>query len=78
MHSVYSSTVYIKLNEAIAIDESHSQSPYEWLSQKSKENEICFFWKMVFDFQVTYLTILPSERKGNFEILKADQMVFYI
>ena len=34
------STLYIKLNAAIAIIESNSQSPYEWLSQKSKENEM--------------------------------------
>ena len=29
---------------------------------------MCFFWKMVFDFQVNYLMFIRSEREGNFRL----------
>ena len=51
------STLYIKLNEATALDNLNNACSHGWLRQKSAENEICFFWKMVFDFQVSYLSL---------------------
>ena len=60
------STLYIKLNEATALDNLNNACSYDWLRQKSAENEICFFWKMVFDFQVIYLMFITSEREGHF------------
>ena len=60
------STFYIKLNEAIALDNLNDACPYDWLRQISAENEMCIFCKMVFDFQVNYLMFIRSEREGNF------------
>ena len=51
------STLYIQLNEATALDNLNNACSHGWLRQKSAENEICFFWKMVFDFQVSYLSL---------------------
>ena len=62
------STLYIKLNEATALDNLNNTFPYDWPRQKSAENEMCFFWKMVFDFQVNYLMFLRSEHEGNFRL----------
>ena len=38
------STLYIKLNEATALDNLNNACPYDWLRPKSAENEMCFFW----------------------------------
>ena len=62
------STLYIKLNEATALDNLNNACPYDWLRQKSAENEMCFFWKMAFDFQVNHLLFIRSELEGNFRL----------
>ena len=62
------STLYIKLNEAAALDNLNNACPSDWLRQKSAENEMCFFWKMVLDFQVNYLMFIRSEGEGNFRL----------
>ena len=59
------STLYIKLNEATALDNLNKACPYDWLRQKSTKNEMCFFWKMLFDFQVNYLMFIRSECERN-------------
>ena len=58
-------TLYIKLNEAAALDNLNNACPSNWLRQKSAENEMCFFWKMVLDFQVNYLMFIRSERESE-------------
>ena len=62
------SALYIKLNEAAALDNSSNETPYDWLRNRSTENEMCFFWKIVMDFQITYLIFVRSEREGNFNL----------
>ena len=63
------STLYIKLSEAASLDEANSsedwsfQSPYDWLTKKASENEMCFFSKIA-----TYLRLLRAEREENFEL----------
>ena len=42
------STFYLKLNEAVALDNLNGACPYDWLRQISAENEMCIFCKMVF------------------------------
>ena len=54
--------------EATALDNLNNACPYDWLCQKSAENEMCLFWKMVFDFQVNYLIFIRPEREGNFQL----------
>ena len=62
------SRLYIKLNEVTALGNLNDRCSYDWLCQKSAENEMCFFWKMVFDFQVNYLMFIRSEHEGNFRL----------
>ena len=63
------STLYIKLSEAASLDEANSsedwsfQSPYDWLTKKASENEMCFFWKIVLDFEATYLMFYEQSTK---------------
>ena len=61
------STFYIKLNQATALDNLNA-CPYDWLRQRSAENEMCFFWEMVFDFQVNYLMFIRSQSEVNFRL----------
>ena len=61
------STFYIKLNQATALDNLNACS-YDWLRRRSAEDEICFFWDMVFDFQVNHLMFIRSQREGNFRL----------
>ena len=34
---------------------------------------MCFFWKIMFDFQVNYLMFIISEREGNFRLYVSAQ-----
>ena len=62
------STLYIKLNETTTLDNLKDACLYDWHCQKLAENELCFFWKMVFDLQVSHLMFIRSERGGNFRL----------
>ena len=64
------STLFIKLKEAVAIDNPNSLSPYDWLASKSSESEMCFYWKIVLDFELTILIFIRSEREGNYNLYK--------
>ena len=62
------STLYIKLNEVTALEKLNNACPYDWLHPKSAENEMRFFWKMMFDFQVNCLMVARSEPEGKFRL----------
>ena len=38
----------------------------DWLKHRSKESEMCFYWKLILDFQVLVLVSISSIREGNF------------
>ena len=46
------------LDEAASLEEWSFESPYDWIRKKASENEMCFFWKMVFEFEATSLMLL--------------------
>ena len=59
--------IYRKLKDA------HSQSNSElsvlkWLDMRSTESEMCFYWKLILDFQVLALVLIRSIREGNFQV----------
>ena len=62
------STLYIKLNEVTALENLNNGCPYDWLHPKSAENEMRFFWKMMFDFQVNCLMVARSDPERNFRL----------
>ena len=43
-------------------------SPYDWLSQKSKDSSSFLYWKCVIDLQVLILLYVRSIREGNFKL----------
>ena len=43
-------------------------SPYDWLSQKSKDSTSFLYWKCVIDLQVLILLHVHSIREGNFKL----------
>ena len=60
-------TVFRKLKDAFV--QSNSLLPIlDWLQHRSKESEMCFYWKLILDFQVLVLVFIRSIRKGNFQV----------
>ena len=43
-------------------------SPYDWLTQKSKDNTVFLYWKCVIDLQIKVLLYVLSIREGNFKL----------
>ena len=43
-------------------------SPYDWLSQKSKDSTSFLYWKCLIDLQVLILLYVRSIREGNFKL----------
>ena len=43
-------------------------SPYDWLSQESKENTSFLYWKCVIDLELLILLYIRSIREGNFKL----------
>ena len=57
----------VRLREAASISEA-DLSPYDWLTQKSKDNTVFLYWKCVIDFQIKVLLYALSFREGNFKL----------
>ena len=45
-------------------------SPIKWLDEKSKSNQMCFYWKLIVDFQINILLFVRSIRQGNFTLYR--------
>ena len=59
--------LYIKLRQTVRA-ESLEISPLEWLDIRSSTSQMCFFWKMVMNFEINVLIFVRSIREGNFEV----------
>ena len=44
--------------------------PIKWLDEKSKSNQMCFYWKLIIDFQINILLFVRSIRQGNFTLYR--------
>ena len=40
----------------------------DWLADVSKNSEMCFYWKMIFEVQLGILILVRSIREGNFKL----------
>ena len=45
-------------------------SPIKWLDEKCKSNQMCFYWKLIIDFQINILLFVRSIRQGNFTLYR--------
>ena len=45
-------------------------SPIKWLDEKSKSNQMCFYWKLIIDSQINILLFVRSIRQGNFTLYR--------
>ena len=60
--------LFIKFHEAASVSETDF-SPYDWLTQKSKNNSLLLlFWKCVINLQMKVLLYVRSIREGNFKL----------
>ena len=60
--------LFIKLSEAASVSET-DLLPYDWLTQKSKDNTSFMYWKCVIDLQIKVLLYVRSIREGNFNYM---------
>ena len=49
-------------------DDIRELSPYDWLSQRSKESTSFLYWKLVIDLEMLILMYVRSLREGNFKL----------
>ena len=49
-------------------ESNSTSSPLQWLEERCKVSEMCYYWKMIFDFQITILLFVRSIREGNFQL----------
>ena len=59
--------LFIKLREVASVSET-DLSPYNWLTQKSKNNSSFLYWKYVIDLEIKVLLYVLSIRAGNFKL----------
>ena len=66
---VASAAIYSKLREAhVKCEQGSKISPLEWLKEKSKSSQMCFYWQMILDLELHYLTFIRSIRESNFHL----------
>ena len=59
--------LFQKLKDAYV--QSNSLLPIlDWLEHRSKESEMCFYWKLILDFQVLVLVFIRSIQEENFQV----------
>ena len=64
---VVTSAIYMKLKDAY----KKSTSPLslmKWLEERALTSQMCFYWKLILDFQVLVLTYIRATREGNFQV----------
>ena len=49
-------------------DDIRELSPYDWLSQRSKESTSFLYWKLVIELEMLILMYVRSLREGNFKL----------
>ena len=57
--------LYKKLKDA-AMTSGTSLTPLDWLEERSKSSEMCFYWKMVLQLQMEILVFIRSVREARF------------
>ena len=57
----------MKFREAASVSET-DLPPYDWLTQKSKDNTLFLYWKCVIDLPVKVLLYVHSICESNFKL----------
>lgn len=64
---VVACVMFMKLKDAHK--NSGSSLPLmQWLEERVLTSEMCYYWKLILDFQVLILTFIRSIREGNFQV----------
>ena len=58
--------IYKKLHDA-HVESNSELSLLDWIEIRSAESEMCYYWKLILDFQVLALVFIRSIREGNFQ-----------
>ena len=58
-------SIYMLLKDSYVKSESHL-SIFDWLDEKCKSSQMCFYWRMILRFQLQILIFVRSIRAGNF------------
>ena len=61
-------TIYWLLKDAHKKSES-CLSPIKWLDEKRKSNQMCFYWKLIIDFQINISVICSINSPREFYIV---------
>ena len=59
--------LYMKLEDAVS-ECGSTLEPFDWLNQQTANNEMCFYWKMMMEFQMQILMLVRSIRESNFKL----------
>ena len=59
--------IYKLLKEAHEKSQS-KLSPFEWLDQVSKSSEMCYYWRLIMNFQLQILIFVRALREGDFKL----------
>ena len=66
--------IYTLLKQAHANSRSNL-SEFEWLAEVSKTSEMCFYWKMILNFQMQLLIFVRA--RGNLNCIYKLFIAFY-
>ena len=62
--------IYTLLKKA-HVESGRTLSVLNWFDEASKHSQVCFYWKMILNFEVMLLIYMLSIREGNFELYLA-------
>ena len=63
--------IYTLLKKA-HVESGSALSVLDWLNEAAKHSQMCFYWKMILNFEVLMLIYMRSIREGNFELYLAS------
>ena len=67
-------TIYKLLKDAHSKSQSDF-SPLQWLDEQSKASQMCYYWKLILNFQLQILLFVRAVRQGNFKLY--TETLFY-
>ena len=68
---VFVVVIYTLLKKA-HVESGSTLSVLDWLDETVKHSQMCFYWKMILNFEVLLLIYMRSIREGNFELYLAS------
>ena len=73
VHGDFISVVVIyTLLKKTHVESGSALSALDWLDEAAKDSQMCFYWKMILNFEVVLLIYIRSIREGNFKLYLAS------